>query len=315
MTEPRSDPEGARTWLVVLNYQGGEHVAACLESVARQAEPPGGARLLVVDNASTDGSRERIERDFPGVELVAAERNLGYAGGNDLGIRRAMEAGAEYVALLNMDATVDPHWLVRLVEEADRHPDAALLGCRVYSADGREVEFDGASFDPVTTSGGYADREPGREDDSGVREAAYACGAGLLMRAAALAEVGLFDETFFAYHEDVELSLRCRLAGWRVLNVADARIYHARGGSRAGERFRSFMGTRNMVLTWLKLLDAKAWRRHGDQLLGHLLDPGSPERAEAALGALLEAPAALARGRELRRAARIRYSELALRPL
>jgi GT2 family glycosyltransferase len=248
---------------------------------------------VVVDNASTDGSAELIEEQFPEIELLRSEVNLGFAAGNNVGIRHAMRAGAEYVALLNMDTTVDPAWLRRLVETADETPDAALLGARILHADGQMVEFDGQQFDPVTTSGGYADY-PVNQHRIATGEAAYACGAALLMRASAFQEIGLLDETFFLYHEDVELSLRVWLRGHRVLNVADAIVFHEGGGAGGGTELRDFMGTRNLLLTLTKLCDGQAWSRHGKQLTSLFL---SRDRLPAVFSALFQVPTALERRR------------------
>ena len=309
MTSPAAnEAPAARTWVLVLNYQGEEHIAQCLDSLRRQEIPAGGVRCVVIDNASDDGSLEIVRRDFPEFELIESGRNLGFAGGNNLGIREAMRAGAEYVALLNMDTRVHPRWLRELIEVAEDAPDAGLLGARIHSADGSRVEFDGRQFDPVTTSGGYADRPPG-DDAERFQPAAYACGAAVLMRTRALAEVGLLDESFFTYHEDVELSLRCWLYGYRVLNVANAVVYHRLGGAGAGTRYRDFMGSRNLVLTLLKLYDGRAWQTHGATLLSHFLSSQEPDRFAAVCSALFHAPAALRHRRALRRRARISFSE------
>ena len=299
-----------RTWVLVLNYQGRDHIEACLDSLRAQESPPGGVRCAVIDNASSDGSLETVRRRFPELDVISNERNLGFAGGNNVGIRRAMEAGAEYVALLNMDATVDPRWLSRLVEAAEEHPDAALLGARIHSADGATIEFDGLQFDPVTTSGGYADRPAQEDSSSGVIDAAYACGAGLLMRTAAVAETGLFDETFFAYHEDVELALRCWMHGYRVVNVAGSIVYHAVGGAQAGAEFRHFMGARNVVLTLLKLSDARSWQVNGTALTNHFFNDQNPQHRRSLISALFEAPAALLQRRRMRGNLRRALSEV-----
>jgi len=298
-----------RTWVVVLNFQGREHVSDCLESLAAQDEPPGGAKVLVVDNASDDGSPEIVETRFPEIEILHNPRNLGFAGGNNAGIRRAMAMEADYVALLNMDATVDRHWLAELVEVADLHPTAALVGARIYTADGRKVEFDGQQFDPVLTAGGYSDRSPS-PDPHRAREVAYACGAGVLMRVAALEQIGLFDESFFAYHEDVELSVRAWLCGYRVLNATRSAVYHQVGGAGAGVPFRDFMGLRNVALTLLKLYDGNSWRAGAQSIVNLYFDEAVPGRLDSALAALFEAPRVLERRRLLKARSRRTYSEL-----
>lgn len=243
--------------------------------------------MVVVDNASTDASVEMLEEGYPWVELVRCPRNLGYAAGNNEGLRRELARETEFVALLNMDTRVDPEWLVQLVGAAEEHPDGALFGATLLSWDGKTLEFDGRQFDPVTTSGGYA--RSGAPESPRTRRAAYACGAGMLARTECLRRVGLFEERFFAYHEDVELSLRCWRHGHPVFNVGAAKIFHRGGGAGAGSRLRDFLGTRNMVLTWLLHYDESSWAENWGALLGNVLDADSPERVAAALASSFEA--------------------------
>jgi len=263
----------------------------------------------VVDNASTDGSIEIVEEEFAEVEVHRNGQNLGFAEGNNVGIRKAMAAGAEYVFLLNMDARLERRSLRKLVEIADRAPEAALLGAMILTEDGSLVEFDGQQFDPVTTSGGYANKPPETIVED-FRDAAYACGAGLLLRLSAIEEVGLFDESFFAYHEDVELSLRAQMYGYRVLNVPRAVVYHAGGGAEAGSDFRTFMGARNVIATLVKACDASSWRLHRTDLANHFLNPYVPLHVKGLLAACFVAPGALRRRRYLKQRQKKTYFDL-----
>ena len=224
-----------RTLVAILSYCGAEALGPCLDSVLTQKHPSGGFRVLVVDNASTDGSAELVRDRYPEVELLACRENLGYGGDNNLAIRRASEVGAEYVVLLNMDTSVASDGLFEFRRRRRGDPRAAILGARIYDRDGVLLEFDGSQFDPVLTAGGYADR-PAEDDCSGEPvPAAYACGAALLLRLSALQEIGTFDESFFLYHEDVEL-LPARLEAWvrGAQRAAGARLppSQPRGGKR-----------------------------------------------------------------------------------
>lgn len=307
-------PTRPRTRVVVLNYRGGQHIAACLTSLEEMQAPPGGHECVVIDNASDDGSPDIVRKRFPEIEIIENEVNLGYAGGNNQGIRDALESGAEYVAILNVDAQVEREWLDALVRQADADKAAAILGSLILSEDGTEVEFDGRQFDPVTTSGGYAERplEPG-EREASPREVPYACGAAMLLRVEALREVGLFDPVFFAYHEDVDLAIRCWLAGWKVVLVPGSVVRHARGGAGAGVGFRDFMGGRNSLLTILKTFDAASWERNAEALLGHFLFTDDELRRRGALTALHRAPEVLKRRRDLMKRAERSYSRWAAR--
>ena len=306
----RNSKGGPVTWIQVLNFQGLRCLESCLGSLRRMESPRGETRLVVVDNASTDGSIEIVRRGFPEVEILESSWNRGFAGGNNLGLRAALDEGADYVVLVNMDTRVAPDCIAKLVEVAEKRPEAVLIGATICSEDEQLVEFDGSQFDPVLTAGGYADTPRDGEADEQVRPAAYACGAGMLLRLDALREIGLFSESFFAYHEDVELALRTRLFGYDVVNVADAFIYHARGGAGAGDHFRDFMGTRNLLLTLLKLYDRPSWLQNSACLADHFLGHGQPMRSQAILAALFDAPRVLHQRRRLRAEARKTYHQI-----
>lgn len=297
-----------RSWVQVLNYRGRDCIGDCLRSLKQIQDPPGGWRGVVVDNASDDDSAELVAERFPEFHLIRNDQNLGFAAGNNVGLRTALESGFEYAILVNMDLRGESDWIRRLVKEADAHPQAALLGAHILTEDGESVEFDGCQFDPVTTSGGYAEHPVGGPDTA-VRNAAYACGAAMLLRLEIVREVGLFEDSFFAYHEDVELALRCRMHGYGVLNVRNALVYHSRGGAGAGRDFRDFLGTRNLTLTLGKLYDRSSWLQHGPALVSLLL--GDRDRIPAVLAAAFDLPAVL-HHRRRRAAVGVRsYAEVA----
>jgi len=299
------------TWVQVLNYNGLHCVGKCLESLEAAHPPPGEVRLVVVDNGSEDGSLELLHKDFPEIEIIQSDRNLGFAGGNNLGLRKALAERADYAILVNMDAQVAPDCLIRLVEVADDNPRAVLVGATICTEDGERIEFDGSQFDPVLTAGGYLDALRSEQPpEKEAKTAAYACGAGMLMRLETLREIGLFSETFFAYHEDVELALRTRLFGYEVLNVPDALVYHVRGGAGAGVEFRDFMGARNLLLTLMKLYDRSSWRRNHHALIDHFLGGTYPQRAQVLLASLSRAPTMFRQRRRLRDRADRTYSQI-----
>lgn len=307
------DPRLSRrplTWVQVLNYNGLHCLGNCLASLEGANPPAGRIRLVVVDNGSEDGSLDLVHEDFPRIEVIRSDRNLGFAGGNNLGLRKALAAGADYAVLVNMDAQVAPDCLVKLVGAAADNSRAALVGARICTEDGERVEFDGGQFDPVLTAGGYSDALRAEQPDRGPVPAAYACGAGMLMRLEALKQIGLFTETFFAYHEDVELALRARLFGFEVLNVPDALVFHIRGGAGAGVGFRDFMGTRNLLLTLMKIYDRAAWHRNHQALTDHFLGGTYPQRAQALLASLFKAPTMLRQRRRVQDQADRTYSQI-----
>lgn len=226
---------------VVLSYNGREDTLAALESLR-------GIDTVVVDNGSTDGSADAVAQRFPEVELVRTGVNLGFAGGNNVGIRRALDRGAGWVLLVNNDVEVEPGLVDALEAAAAARPDAGVLACKVLLADSGRLWYAGAGFDPYlgrSRHEGFGDRdEPGELRDTG-----RATGAAMAVSRAAIAEAGLLDEELYLYAEDLEWSLRIRAAGFAVVYVPEARVRHrvsaATGG--AGSPTARYYETRNML--------------------------------------------------------------------
>jgi GT2 family glycosyltransferase len=227
---------------VVVNWNGGRDTPAALESLE-------GIETICVDNGSTDGSDLVVEARFPAVELIRAGANLGYAGGNNVGLRRALERGADCVLLLNNDAVAAPGLATALERAVAAQPDAGLLACKVFLRDGVALEYAGAEFHAWL---GYSGRSRGygRPDRFHTLEpTGRADGAAMAVTSTAAGRAGLLDETLFAYVEDVEWSLRIRRAGFSVLFVPDASARHKGSTSTGGSASTSslYYSTRNTI--------------------------------------------------------------------
>ena len=206
---------------VVLNWNGGEDTLAALQSL--DAIP-----TICVDNGSTDGSDRAVAERFPDVELLRTGANLGFAGGNNAGLKHALAAGPDWVLLLNNDAIAEPGLAAALVRAAQARPDAGMLACKILQLDGT-VQYAGASFNARL---GYSGRVS-TTGPSGVRDVGRADGAALAVTRAAAERAGLLDESLFMYVEDVEWSLRIRKAGFAVVLVPDALVRH-KGSAASG---------------------------------------------------------------------------------
>jgi GT2 family glycosyltransferase len=224
---------------VVLNWNGGDDTLAALASLK-------GIPTICVDNGSTDGSDLAIEQRFPGVELMRTGANLGFAGGNNAGIRRALDVGADVVLLLNNDAVAEPGLADALERALQERPDAGLLACKVLFEDGQAVQYAGAGFNKWL---GYSGRVRTDGPDE-VRDVARADGAAMAVTRAAVERAGLLDLELFAYVEDVEWSLRIRRAGFGVVFVPAARARH-KGSATTGGRASTtnlYYDTRNTIV-------------------------------------------------------------------
>lgn len=212
-----------RVDVVVLNWNGWQDTIACLASLQQQDYP--GFNLLVVDNASTDGSVDQIKLAMPSVELLQTGANLGFGGGCNVGMRHAFSRGADYVWLINSDATADPHALSALVRVAEKTPALGAVGSVLYEADQQDrIQLWGGGRVQLWSGQSTHRRLPGRLD--------FISGASVLLRREAMAEVGFFDEsTFFMYWEDTDLGFRLRQAGWQLAVAEDSRAWHKQSAS------------------------------------------------------------------------------------
>lgn len=214
-----------RVITIILNWNGQKHLGCCLDSLLCTTYP--NHHILLVDNASTDGSVEFVRRRYPDVEVVVNDGNIGFARGNNVGFRRALKAGADYVMLLNADTEVEPDWLDRLMEVMEADPHVGICGSKIMMFSQRGLI---SSFGHGMNLLGFAwDAFVGRIDGprwQEVREVVSVCGAALLIRREALEAAGLFDPLYFAYYEDVDLALRVRMCGYTVKVAPRSIVYH-----------------------------------------------------------------------------------------
>lgn len=236
--------------VLIVNYNSGTLLSRSLEALSRQTVRD--FRVVVVDNASSDGSADGIDERYSNVTLVRAGSNLGFAAGNNLALKHA--GSAEWIALLNPDAFPEPDWLEKLVLAAFAWPGFSFFGSRMLLADSPQL-LDGTG--DVYHASGMAWRRdhgiPANQATAEPGEIFGPCAAAALYARAALNETTGFDERYFCYHEDVDLAFRLRLLGHRCRYVPDAVVHHVSGGI-AGRRsdFATYHGQRNLVWTYVK---------------------------------------------------------------
>lgn len=213
-------------YTVILTWNHKDVTAECLYSVLSIDYPK--HMVIVVDNASQDGTAEFVRRTFPEITVIENERNLGYAAGCNVGIRYALEQGAEYIFLLNNDTLVRSDLIDVLVSWAEAHPDDGILTPLIrYADEPKRVWFAGSRRSWLTLDS--KDFGPGRPEYVSTeqsREVDYALGCAMFIRSQVLQRVGLFDESFFMYYEDMDLSLRAQSAGYKLRYVPTAAVWH-----------------------------------------------------------------------------------------
>ena len=219
-------------YALTLNWNRADETLACLETLAAQTFPR--LRLLVVDNGSTDDSAARIRAAFPQVEVLTNRRNLGFAAGANVGLRRALAAGADLVFLVNNDTLIDAPAVEHLV--AHMRPEVGIAAPLIYYADEPERIWSAGGQVRRLLLEKYDDRQ-GQVDWggwTGPLERDFVTGCGVMLSRRLLERVGLFDERFFMYYEDSDLCLRARRAGFRILVVPQARMWHKVARSSGG---------------------------------------------------------------------------------
>jgi hypothetical protein len=210
---------------VVLNTNRRDDTLACLESLS--ASNYDNLQVMVLDNASSDGSVEAISARFPAVETVRLEHNLGYAGNNNVGIRRALAQGADWVFVLNEDTLVEPDCLSTLIAAALSGPRVGVVGPMVYTFDPGQI---------ISSAGGAIDWHIADAPNIGMgqvdngqfpaRPVDYINGCGLLISRVAIEAAGLIDDTFFIYFEETDWCARVRKAGFEIHFVPTAHMRH-----------------------------------------------------------------------------------------
>lgn len=248
--------------IVVLNWNGKDDTLTCLESVSQIDYP--NFQVVVVDNGSNDDSVPAIRQAFPEVHLIETGKNLGYAGGNNVGMRYALERGADYVFVLNNDTTVAPDVLRHLMAEAEKHPEVAALGPVIYYMDRPKVIWTAGEILGEDLSCVHLQQEDTETTlDKEGYTVDWVTGAALLVRSSVLASIGLFDERYFLVFEESDWCFRARKYGYTCRIVPKAKVWHRVGASFSGESspLRAYFSARNGLLFAERHLPKAVWKK------------------------------------------------------
>jgi hypothetical protein len=278
---------------VVLTWNGRRWIEPCLDALLASDYPA--LDVIVVDNGSTDGTLAAVAAYRPRLRLLENGRNLGYAAGNNIGLRAAREAAAEFVALINQDTRVDPGWLTPLVEAAIADDRRGLLSPVQWDYDGRGLD---RAFRALVAAAdpGAAEALGAGERVGGVIAVPTVIGAALLLRRRVIEEVGGFDPIYFVYYEEADLCRRARWRGFDAVVVPRSRVYHWHGLDHPADLSRraSLLSLRNQFVYELKDptrgvgANLGAWLRLGRHEVGRCLrHPRGIRGGAARAGALV----------------------------
>lgn len=219
--------------VVILNYNTGDFLLKCLQSLEKNKKEAD-LDIWVVDNASTDESLSLAKKDFPAFHYIETGKNLGFSGGNNVGLRQVKD---KYVLILNPDTEVLPGTLLHLLEYMESHPETGACSPKVELSDGT---LDWASHrgfpTPWASLKYYFFKDDSlyhlsKRDFSRPHEVDSLTGAFILTRKKVLDEVGLFDESYFMYAEDLDLCYRIKKAGYKIIYLPEVKIIHYKGVS------------------------------------------------------------------------------------
>ena len=251
--------------VVVVNWNGYEHLDLCLTALTNQTYTP--KEIILVDNGSNDASVDFVRKSFPEVKVIALGINLGFCGGNNVGIQSAT---GEFVALINNDTEADPAWLAESIKALEEHPEAGFTASRIRLFDARtHLDTVGDLYFRSGYPGKHGWLMPDGPEFDREQWVFGACAGAVVYRRSMLEEIGLFDEDFFAYMEDIDLSFRAQLMGYQCLYVPTAIVYH-KVGATAGRDSRNhqYWSHRNHWYVLIKNLPSSLWYRYLPNILG-----------------------------------------------
>ena len=256
-----------KLFVVVPNWNGEDFLQQCIDSLLTQKQA---CNIIVVENGSVDSSDEILASYGNKIKVLKQRKNLGFDGGVNVGINYALKNNADYIALLNNDAIVPKDWLVHLVQALESDGDIGIVTSKILHFNENKLDSTGDFY----TIYGLPFPRGRNQTDSGQfdknTEIFGASGGASLYRATMLRQIGIFDEDFFAYYEDVDISFRAQLAGWKVRYQPLAKVYHHINGTsskisgfatyHSAKNFW-FMYVKNMpgILFWKYLLLASYW--------------------------------------------------------
>lgn len=252
--------------IVILNWNGKKDTMECLKSLRKLDCVNFKLQIVIVDNGSDDGSVRDFKKvsGFDDLKIIENKSNIGFAGGNNVGIKIAIENGADFVMLLNNDTVVKEDLVEKLLEGANRHKDTGILTPKIYFYPGFEYHKDRYTKTEIGRviwyAGGVIDWDNIYASNYGVDdtdigqyskelEYDFATGACMFVRREVFEKIGLFDERYFLYLEDTEFSQRASQKGWKVIFIPDAIVWHKVSQSSViGGNLNDYFITRNRLL-------------------------------------------------------------------
>lgn len=268
-----SNDEMKQVFIIILHYKGKEFTDQCLQSVKKLKTKDFRIETIVVNNNPQE-KLDKLKKRFPQFVFLETGENLGFTGGNNFGIKRALNGGADYVFLVNNDTILDKDILIELFKVAEKRKKAGVFSPKIYFAPnyeyhhdryqkkerGKVLWFAGGIIDwknVITKHRGVDEVDQGQYDQ--IRETDYVSGCGMFVRRKVFEEIGLLDEKYFLYSEDSDFSVRAEKTGWQLLFVPRAKMWHFNAASsEIGGSLHDYYFTRNWLLFGMRYASFRA---------------------------------------------------------
>lgn len=241
-----------RVSVIIVNFNGIELLPECLNSISQQSLMP--HEIIIVDNGSTDDSVKYLKKNYPVVKIIELEKNLGFAKGNNLGIKHAE---GDYIALINNDAVADPRWLEEMVGVLENSSDARFCTSKILNYYDHSIIDSAGDYIGIAKAYKRGNERPDTEVFNKQEYVFSACAGSAMYRRSMLDETGLFDEMFISNLEDVDLSFRAQLQGYKCLYVPEAVVFHKVGETKKKIGWTGRLTFRNNKIFWLKNVPLK----------------------------------------------------------
>lgn len=257
--------------VVVLNWNGKDHIEECLSTLFKQSYK--NFEVIVVDNGSKDGSNKTIKKKFPKAKLIENNKNLGFCKANNQGIKISK---GKYVVTLNNDTKLDKDWLNELVKVAEENPEAGMLSCKMlFYSKPNKINSRGLKlyYDAKAVDDGF---DVPDSDNEEIKEVFGPCGGAAFFSRELINDISLndefYDEDFFIYSDDLDVSFRARWRGWKCLYVPKARLYHKFQGTTGKiSNFGLYYGIKNKVFFILKNYPLSSLIKYSPIIIGRQL--------------------------------------------
>lgn len=241
-----------KVFVIILNFKVKELSLKCMESVKNSSYKE--LEIILVDNGSDDRIEEDVKK-IKGVDFIQTGKNLGYSGGNNVGIKKALEKDADYIFILNPDTVVDKDCIRHLVDGIEKN-DAGIVGPKIYFEGSKKIWYAGGIFNRQNVIGkhrGVDQEDNGRYDVP--QETDFVTGAAMMVKREVFEKVGLLDERYFLYYEDADFCERAKRAGFKIMYIPNAVVYHENAASAGlGSPLQDYYITRNRLLYAFKFL-------------------------------------------------------------